>query len=168
MIVYTRKILPKLLSLRLSFLILFIFCIFAFKNSFLNLGYFLSVVLVSLSIIVVQNVIVSSNNFQIVKYYFFGLIKFKWRFVKTDNLKLKSYGSDFGAQGEYQDTDTTGTGLGCLFSIFAGFMESEIIRKEIRLEKFSNISKVANRVDIKVDRFEYKLLQAFVGSPSNT
>ena len=115
-----------------------------------------------MTIFIIENVTVFGDSFHVMKYYFFGLIKCKWQFIKTDNLKLKSYGSDFDAEGGYQDTDTTGTGLGCLFSIFAIFMKSEIIRKEIRIEKLSHIEKVVNRVDIKVDKFEYKLLQEFV------
>ncbi len=59
-------------------------------------------------------------------------------------------------------TDITGTGLGCLFSVFAIFMKSEISRKKIRIEKLSYMEKVINRVGIKVDRFEHELLQEFM------
>ena len=162
MIIYTRKIGHQLLRLRLTFIILLTSCIFAFTNNFLNLGYFLAVVLIGMSIIVNKNIIVFPNNFQIIKYYFFALLKIKWQFEKADHLQLKSYDSDFGAEGEYYDTDSTGTGFGCLFSIFAIFMKSEIIRKEIRIEKLSTIKKIINSVDIKVDRSEYRLLQDFV------
>jgi len=115
-----------------------------------------------MSIIVIKNIIVSPNNLHIVKYYFFGLVKINWQFEKTDFLQLKSYGSDFGAEGEYVDTDPTGTGLGCLFGIFAVFTKSEIIHKEIIIEKLSSMETVVKRVYIDVDRGEYKILQRFV------
>jgi len=162
MVIYTRKIGHKLLTLRLSFIILLAGCIFVFNNKISSLAYFLAVVLIGMSITVITNIIVLPHNFQVVKYYFFGLLTVKWQFERGDHIQVKLYGFDFGAEVKLQDIDIPDGELGCLFSIFAPAMKSEIIRKEIRIEKLSLTETVINSVDIKVDKPEYKLLQGFV------
>jgi hypothetical protein len=162
MIIYTRKIAHKLLILRLSFIIILVVCFFAVHNKISSLAFFLSVVFIGISIAVINNIIVFPNNFKIVKYYFFGLIKVKWQFEREDYLQLKSYGFDFGAKVELQDVDIPDRELGCLFSIFTPFVKSEIIRKEIRIEKLSSIKTVITGVNIKIDKSEYKILLGFL------
>ena len=75
MIIYKRYIEKRLFSLRLTFFILGATCFFAFKSHYDNLGYFIAVALITFSIIVVKDFIVSLDSFLISKYYFFGLIK---------------------------------------------------------------------------------------------
>jgi hypothetical protein len=168
MIIYKRYIDKKLLILRLTFFILGTISFFAFKSHYDNLGYFITVVLITLSIIVVKDFIVLIDSFLISKYYFFGLIKRTWRFDKDENIKISSFGSDFGQEGDIPDIDQTASGLGCLFSIFSVFAPPKITNREFKIEKFDEINNLLNRVHILLDKPEYEFLQTFIHRPHST
>jgi hypothetical protein len=168
MIIYKRYIDKRLWSLRLTFFILGTICFFAFKYYHDNLGYFIAVVLITLSIIVVKDFIVCSHSFSISKYYFFGLIRKTWRFNKGDNVKVSSFGSDFGQDGEITVHDDTVSGLGCLFSIFSIFLPSKITMKEFKLEKFDEFNSHTKNVYILLNRPEFIHLETFIHQPQST
>lgn len=159
---YKRYIYNRLLSLRLSFFTLGIICFLAFKYHHDDLGYFITVVLLTLSIIVVKDLIVCTDSFQISKYYFFGLIKRTWQFNKGENIKVSSFGSDFGQDGDIPYIDDSASGLGCLFSIFSIFVPPKIIKKEFNVEKFGETNNLLNRVNILLDRPEFNYLKKFI------
>ncbi len=80
MIIYKRAIEKRLLSLRVSFIVLSAICALSFIYDYDKVGYLASVLLFTLIFIVVKDFTVSSDSFQISKFYFFGLIKRSWRF----------------------------------------------------------------------------------------
>ena len=162
MIIYKRDIERRLLSLRLLFLILGTACFFAFKYHYDNLGYFILVVLIFMSIIVVRDFKVYSESFQISKYYLFGLIKRQWQFNKGSKIEITSFDSEFGAEGDPVDLDSTGTGLGCLVSIFSGFMPSRVTKRRFNIEMFSEANKLLKRVHIVLEKPEYNYLKTFI------
>ena len=168
MIIYKRYIDKRLLSLRLTFFMLATICLFAFKYHYDNLGYFIAVVFITLSIIVVKGFTVWSDSFLISKYYFFGLIKKTWRFNKGENIKLSSFGSDFGQDGDVPDIDNIASGVGCLFSIFGMFVPPKITSKEFKVEKFDEASKLLNSVSVFLDRPEFNYLQTYIRPPQST
>ncbi len=79
------------------------------------MGYFIALIFVALSIIVVDDFVVFTDSFQITKYYFFGLIGRSWRFTAEDNIKVSPFGSDFGQDGDIVDMDDTVVGIGYLY-----------------------------------------------------
>jgi len=164
-IIYKRNIEKRVFSLRLVFLILGTGCFLAFNYHYDSLGYFVSVILITLSIIVVKDVAISVDSFLVSKYYFFGLIKWTWNFNKGNNIKLSSFGSDFGQDGESSFHDDTATGLGCLFMILEVFSPPKIVMKEFKIEKIDSPSK---RVYILLDKYEFDNLQKLIHHPQST
>ena len=156
------------MSLRVSFFILVTICLFAFKNNYNNLGYFIAVTCIMLSIIVINDFTISSSTLSVSKYYFFGLFRIKWHFNKGDKLKITSLGSDFGQDGEIPDYDRTASGLGCLFSILSLFSKSQIIIKEVKIVKLNEVDKVTKSVYINLDRYEFKQLQTYIQQSHST
>ena len=168
MIIYKRNIDKRLLSLRLTFFVFGAICFFAFKYHYDNLGYFIAVALITLSIIVVKDFIVSFDSFSISKYYFFGLIKWRWRFNKEDKIKASSFGSDFGQDGEIPDYDYEASELGCLFSIFSTFVPPKITMKKFKVGKFDEFNRPLKSVHILLDKPEFNYLQKFIHQPQST
>jgi hypothetical protein len=120
------------------------------------------------SIIVVKDFEVYPESFQISKYYLFGLIKRKWQFNRGDKIEITSFDSEFGAEGDPVDTDITGTGLGCIVSIFSAFMPSTVIRKGFNIEMFNEEKELLKRVHIVLDKPEYNYLKTFISLPHCT
>ena len=168
MIIYKRYIDKRLWSLRLSFFIFGAICFFAFKYHNENLGYFISVVLITLSLIGIKDFVVCSDSFQISNYYFFGLISRTWRFNKGDNVNVSTSGQDFGQDGDVPLIEDTAHGLGCLFSLFSIFVPPKITRKYFKIEKFDEFNKLSKSVYVLLDRPESNYLQTFVHQPQST
>ncbi len=161
MIIYRRHISNRLLALRLSFIIATLLCVLAFKFHFENLGYFLSVLLVVSSLIVINDFVVTDKELIVSKYYLFGLIKINWKYLKFDHIKITSYGSDFGKEGETPDFQNV-SDLGCLFSIFAVFQPYRITKKSFTLEKLDDSNKKKTKVQILLNSVEFRHLKEFV------
>ena len=161
MIIYRRNISNRLLALRVSFFIATLLCVFAFKYHFENLGYFLSVLLVTSSIIIVNDFVVTDQELNVSKYYMYGFIKINWKYLKNDQIKISSYGSDFGKEGEIPDFQNT-SDLGCLFSIFAVFLPYRITKKSFTLERLGESIQHKRQVQILLNEVEFGHLQKFV------
>ena len=161
MIIYKRDIGRKLLSLRILLFILGTVCFLAFHYQYNNLGYFIAVVLILLSIIVVKNFIVFQDSFQISKYYFFGLIRFRWKFNLEEKFKILSLGADFGGEGDVLNTEPDAAG--CLLLVLSVFFPSGsgVIKKEFRIERSGKVNTPFSRVHIFLDRVEFNYLQGF-------
>ncbi|MFT3704158.1 MAG: hypothetical protein QM802_17455 [Agriterribacter sp.] len=162
MIIYKRHIEKRLLALRLSIFILGAICILAFKFQNENLGYFIAVILILFSIIVVKDFEVRPNSLKISKYYFWGLFCRRWEFNKEDNIKVSSLGLDFGQEGDTPDFDDAGAGIGCLFSIFSLFAKPKITMKQFKIDKFDESNIHLKSVRILLNRSEFKYLETFV------
>jgi len=162
MIIYKRNTDKKLLSLRVVFFVLVICCLFTFKYSYSNLGYFLLVIFITLSIIVIKNFMVFENSFQISKYYFFGLVKLKWEFNKSDNINVTSYDSDFGQDDDMPNIDdSTGTGLVCISSIFYIFKPSKIIYRQFNFELLDQNFTYLKSVNVALDDHEFNFVKDY-------
>lgn len=168
MLNYKRHIDKKLLSLRLIFFILTTICFFAFKYQNENLGYFIAVVFLALSIIVVKGLVVFSDSFLVSKYYFFGLVKRTWQFTKGENINISSFGSDFGENQDISIHDDSASGIGCLLSIFLFLVPPKITIKRFSIEKFDETHKLLKSVSLLLDRSEFKYLQIFIYQPHDT
>lgn len=160
MIFYKRNIESKLFSLRLLFLILATSCFLAFKYHQDNVGYFVSVILIMVSMIVVKDIVIYVDSFLVSKYYFFGLIKSTWNFKKEMTIKLSSFGSDYGENGESPMYDDPATELGCLFMIIAIFSPPAITMKAITIE---TIDTPVQRVVLALNKYEFDTVQKFIG-----
>jgi len=162
MIIYRRHINKRLLSLRLSFFFLAAICSLAFIYHYDNLGYFIIVALITISIIVVKDFVVFSNSFEVSKYYFFGFIKRRWKFNQDENIKVSAFGSDFGQDGEIPDFEDIESGLGCLFSILSIFMPPKITRKEFKVQAYNETNILLKRVHILLDKSEFNYLKTLL------
>jgi hypothetical protein len=161
MVIYKRNIENKLMALRIVSLLLGFLCYYSFDSFNTNLGYFLSVILVLLSIVVIENFKVFPNSFQVKRFYFFGFFPVKWNFMK-DEFDIRSYGSNYGEEGDALELGQAETGAGCLFYLFTIFSSKGRIthRKFILRKKGSGLFSL-NRVDILLSNEEYELLKGF-------
>jgi hypothetical protein len=162
MIIYERNINKKLFSLRIVFFLLVTSSLLAFQYNHTNLGYFLSVVTITLSIIVIKDFIVFEDSFQICKYYFFGLIKRKWEFNKSSNINVTSYDSEFWQNDDMPNIDdSSGTGLGCLFSIFFIFKPSKIVNRQFNFELLDETFKHLKSVHVALNNNEFGFVKDY-------
>ncbi len=162
MVIYKRNIYKKLLSLRIVFFVLITSFLLSFKYNQSNLGYFTSVVLITLSIIVIKDFIVFEDSFQVSKYYFFGLIKRKWQFNKSDNINVTSSCSEFGQDDNMPNIDDSiGSGLGCLFTIFFIFKPSKIVNRQFNFEQLDETFTHIKSVNVALDNNEFGFVKKY-------
>lgn len=162
MIVYRRYARKKLISLRIIFFILVITgllsCVFQYEKA----GYFISVIFASLSIVVIKDLVVSAESLLVSKYYFFGLIRKSWLFGREENIKMSSFGYDFGEESDAPYIADSGSGEGCLFEIFAFFSPPNITRKEVEIQKIDEFDTHSKKVKIFLNKAEFRYLQNFI------
>lgn len=161
MVLYKRDIFKKLLCLRLSFLVLLIGCLFAFTHDASGFGYMSAFVAILMSVIVVDDLRVLSDSFEVIKYYFFGLIKTTKRFEKNRIITNKPIGPDFGEYKEILVDDASDSGLGCLLSLFFFGLSPQIIKKEFYIEMLDARNSVVKSAYVLLDIQEFGLLKAF-------
>jgi hypothetical protein len=162
MIMYKRNIRNRLLSLRLLFVLLLTISYLAFKSHNYNLSYFIVVVMIFTSIIVVTDFIIFIDSFHISKYYFFGLFRVKFNFNKLEKVQIISNGVNFGEDDEINYSDETDTGIGCLFTIFQFFYTPKVAKKEFFIERNSENIDLKKRIKILLDETEYNCLKALM------
>ncbi len=162
MIIYKRHIEKRLLLLRLSFFILGAICAYAFINQYEKLGYFISVVLFTVVFIVIKDVIVSADSFQVYKFYFFGLIKRRWVFNKNDNVKVSTYGTDFGEDGDVPFVESSDAAPISILSFFLIFAPPKITMNAFKVQKFSETYLVISSVRVLLDKHEFNYLNSFI------
>ena len=162
MIIYKRNIEKKLLVLRLVFLLLLILLSFSFIINYHNLGYFLIVIFLGLSTIVIKDFRVYSNSITISKYYLFGLINKNWKLHEESIVGAFSMDSDFGAHTEYPQFDFNQHEAGCLMSLFSIFMPSRIVAKEFKIEVTDKLGLRSSSVYVLLNEREYNYLKKFL------
>ena len=165
MIIYKRHIENKLLSLRLSFIILVTTCALSFIYHYDKIGYFTSVVLLTLTFIVLKDFIVSPDSFRISKFYFFGLIKREWFFNKTENIKISTFGTDFGDDGDVVFIDSGVPAPLSILSFFLIFAPPKITMNEFKIEKMDEMYCPINAVRILLSEHEFNYLNPFIRRP---
>ena len=159
--IYKRNIQKKLFSLRLILIFLVIFGALLFANKNYNVLYLIGVFFVFLNLIVVKDFRVSLNSFEIVKYFFFGLIPISWSFEKTDVITIKSDGSIFGSDAEVPDTDQGHTLAGILFGcLYPIFVRPKIGVIEFSIHKIESNGKVSGKVLIFLNANEFRMAEA--------
>lgn len=161
MLSYKRNITAKLLSLRLSFFVLVIACFLLFKFQYESAGYFLVAILLALSIIVVKGLEVYNDSFQIIKYYFFGLISWKWRFNKKDIVRVTPVDPD-PAGGDDIDAGAVVPEAGCLFLFISIFGPPKNNNEVFNVGKFDEIGKAIRIVKVRLNEQELNLLLPFI------
>ena len=88
MVVYKRNIESKLLALRMVFALIVLTGFYSIIKHHAIVSYFVVSVFIFVSIIVVKELDVSFDSFNVTKYYFFGLIKRKWPFDNSENISI--------------------------------------------------------------------------------
>ena len=161
MLVYKRNTGKNLSILQLISFCIAATCCFAFKQNSMNLGYFLFVTLIFLSIIKSENLLIFADFFVIKKYYFFGLIILSHKFNKIDNLRYRSYSQDYNTLLEWEYSDNSGTAIGCLFSLVLFFKRSTVAYREFVLEKIE-FDQVSLKISVILSKKEYDILQNFI------
>ncbi len=165
MIFYRRNIYGKLIFLRLLSLVTGILCYVSFDAGHTNFGYFLAVVLVFLSIIVIDDIILFPDSFQVKKFYFFGILPIRHSFNKNEKIVFHSYASGF----EEEEDDGDGfvnmeTAAGSLFYIFSLFgKKNKVTHRKYTIKKVDGNSGFTGRVEIFLSRQEYELIKEITG-----
>ncbi len=169
MIIYKRNFECRLFSLRIVFVILMLICIFSFSKHFPILIFFSFALLSLLSVSVIKDFEVRENSLEISKFYFFGLIKRKWCFYVTEDIKVSSISADFGEEFDPPSFDAWDfPDLGCLTSVFFVFFPPKITHKKFRIETLGGSKQVLKHVAIFLNKNEYNLLKTFTSRPHNT
>ena len=167
MLIYDRHIEKRLLGLRISFFILVTAFVLAFINHNEKPVYFISVVLFSLSFISIKKFIVSKDSFQISKFYFFGLIKRTWIFKKSDNIKVSTFGTDFGEEGDFPFVDSGDSAPLSIISFFFIVARPKITMNEFKVEKFDETNWLISSVRILLNKDEFNYLNSFIRQQNN-
>jgi hypothetical protein len=162
MIISQRNTRNNVLALRFSFLILMLACLGAFTWHYSILGYVMVIILLTLSIVVVKDFMVTANAFRITQYYCFGFFKKTWHFNKGENIRISSFDPDFGQDADMQDTIAEPEALGCLWTIFSAFIPSKITKRHIKIEKLDEAGKPISRVGILLSSKEFNYIQQFI------
>ena len=163
MIIYSRSVNKKLLSLRLilvGFVALLPLIFLRYGPD--NLFYFISTAFTFGSLIVVKDFRVDNTTVEIVKYFLYGTVPIRWTFDKGHEIIIKSDGSVYGKDLDIADTDYSNTGLGtlfgCLFSIIANPKIGSIIHS---LQKMKKDGKLTIKVYIRLTKQEFQILERF-------
>ena len=165
MIIYQRNFDKQLRSLRILFAALICAFSYAFVKHIIILDYVLTFLFVSLSLLVVKDFSFSPGYLEIKKFYFFGIIKRKWCFDKTENIKVTSSNPDFGEEFDPPSFDDWETPtLGCLASILFTIFPTRVTHKKFTIESLEGSEKVTKRVQILINKEEYGLLKTLITS----
>ena len=163
MIIYSRSVNKKLLSLRLiliGFVALLTLIFLRYGPD--NLFYFISTAFTFCSLIVVKDFKVDNTKVEIIKYFLYGTVPIRWTFYKGHEIIIKSDGSVYGKDLDIPDTDYSNTGLGtlfgCLFSIIATPKIGAIVHS---LQKMKKNGRLTMKVYILLTKQEFQILERF-------
>ena len=163
MIFYRRNIYNKLIVLRGLSIVTGILCYLSLDKGIVNLGYFLAVVLVFLSIVVIKNLVVFPDSFQVKKIYFFGVFPVNWNFRKDERVVLHSYTSEFEEEDDADGFSHMETTAGCLFYIYAVFgKQNRITHRKFSIKKEISKSGFLGEVEIFLSKEEYQLIKDII------
>jgi hypothetical protein len=87
--IYKRKITTTLWALRLSFVTAVLLSIYLMQSSFSDYGFVLLFLLICGAIFPVTDLKISQGHFKVRQYYVYGIFCRKWKFDKTDKVKLE-------------------------------------------------------------------------------
>ena len=163
MIFYRRNISGKLIALRGISIVTAILCYLSFDSGYTNLGYFLSVVLVFLSIIVIKDLVVFPDSFRVKKIYFFGFLPIGWRYTKKEKIILHSYASEFEEEDDAGGFSNMETAAGCLFYIYSVFgKQNRITHRKFTIKKEVDKPGFRGEVEIFLSKREYQLIKKII------
>ncbi|MCW3110406.1 MAG: hypothetical protein JWQ09_4912 [Segetibacter sp.] len=163
MIIYQRNFKKRLRSLRILFVTLVCLCFYTFIRHILILEYVSTALFISLSLLVVKDFSFSQDSLQITKFYFFGFIKMKWLFDKTENIKVTSSSPNFGEEFDPPSFNAWETAtLGCIASILFTFFPPRVTHKKFTIESLDNSGKVIRHVQLLINKEEYGLLKTLI------
>lgn len=167
MIFYKRNIYGKLFILRSISFVAGVFCYFSFKDGYTNLGYFLSVVLIFLSIIIIEDLVVYPDWFKVKRFYFLGLLPVKWTFCKADNVVLHSNTSGFEEEDDADGFSHFETPAGCLFYIYSLFgKKNRVTHRKFTIKKKAVAPGFRNSVEMFLSKPEYQLINEIIDHKS--
>ncbi len=169
MIIYQRGVTTKLTVLRILSVLIISGIIYSSKLHIQNLFYFLIVSAIFLSLINVQDFIVTEQGLIVKKIYLFALVPFTWQFLKTDQIELYP-ASRFGENADvnynldYIDipgpADEVALGVGCLLPFF---YRPKISHMNFQIKKITALE-VISTVSIELDAVEYRYAKTIADS----
>jgi hypothetical protein len=157
---YNRNISKKLISLQLLLAVLLTGALVSFHYQKSNLGYFLAVSLIFLSLIVLKDFRVTNDAVQVKKYFAFGILPLTWTFNQYE-IRYEMYGSGFDGIPDQTYDDDSGTGLGCLFMIYSMVFPGKISKVNFTIFNTAK-NGFFKSVNILLNKREYDKLFEFV------
>lgn len=163
--IYKRPIEAKLTSLRVLLFLYLLKGILVFLEKWENAGYVLAIAFLFSNLIVVKDFRYSIGSFTVVKYYFFGLIPIRWKFVKGEQIEIKSDGGGFSGEPDlplsYEDPYGLGALYGCLYPAIA---KPKIGAINFTIRKKDDSGKTLEQVSLFITQEEYRLVQLVASS----
>lgn len=151
MILYQRNINNKLLILWTSFVLLLTVLLYSIIKEQVNLTYFISVVLLLISLIHITGITIYKDSFVIHKYYLFGFIRKSWKVDKHQTLKAELYSTE-----EIPDIPDTNTWLDIIAVFLFGWFITERVQG-LTIKNCSNKFLLKN-FSIGLSKEEYNLM----------
>jgi hypothetical protein len=163
MIFYRRNIYSKLIALRGLSIVTGILCYLSFDAGYTSLGYFLSVVLVFLSIIVIKDIVVFPDSFRVKKVYFFGILPISWSFKKNEKVVLHSYTSGFEEEDDADGFSHLETPAGCLFYFYSVFgKKNRVTHRKFTIGKEDGKTGLLGKTEMFLSKQEYQLIKDII------
>jgi uncharacterized protein YjaG (DUF416 family) len=150
-----KKINPfRLMLLKAGFFLMLLAIILLLKSGLQNGFYFCMVLMLFLSFYNPKDFIISDNRIEVIHYFFFSLIFVRKAYLKTDNTIIKARGTYFDQEGDPgQIADDTGTGIGCILSIFSMFSVPTIVKRTFSFSKIENDKTYVSDIGLNIDEF---------------
>ena len=163
MIFYQRNINGKLFALRSFSFVAGILCFFSFNSGYSNLGYFLSVVLVFLCLIVIEDLVVFQDSFQVKKFYFFGTVPIIRSFNINEKIFLHSNTAGYEEEDDGDGFSNFETAAGCLFYIYTVFgKKPRVTHRKFTIKKEVGAPGLGSSAEIFLSKEEYQLIKEII------
>ena len=139
MVLYKRKPALRLMLLKGGFFLIVLAIVILFELGLKNGLYFCIVSMMFLSFYHTKDFILFDDRLEIRHYFFFNLFFSRKIYLKTDNTIIKGEGPYFGQRGDYGEiADDSGTGIGCLLSLFSIFSVPTTVKRKFSFTKIEN------------------------------
>jgi uncharacterized protein YjaG (DUF416 family) len=154
MVLYKRIPALRLKLLKGGFFLIVLAIVILFESDLKNGLYFCIVSMLLLSFYHTKDFILFDDRLEIRHYFFFNLFFSRKTYLKTDNTIIKGEGSYFGQRGDYGEiADDSGTGIGCLLSVFSIFSVPTTVKRTFSFKKIKNDKVYISDIDLSQNEF---------------
>jgi hypothetical protein len=163
MVLYKRIPALRLILLKGGFFLIVLAIVILFESGLKNGLYFCIVSMLFLSFYHTKDFILFDDRLEIRHYFFFNLFFSRKTYLKTDNTIIKGEGPYFGQRGNYGEiADDSGTGIGCLLSVFSIFSVPTTVKRTFSFNKIENDKAYISDIELSVNEFaklrEWKII----------